>query len=61
MFQSKSAKKTFQLDLKNIIRANFTLTAVTAENLFIDECNNWEAIETVCEGFPKFDIVATLT
>jgi len=34
---------------------------VTAENLFIDDGDNRQTIETVGEGFPQLDAVTTLT
>jgi len=34
---------------------------MTAENLFIDDCNNWQTIEAVGERFPQLDTVTTLT
>ena len=30
-----------------------------AKNFFINQSCNWEAIETICENFPKLDAVAT--
>ena len=31
-----------------------------AKNFFINQSCDWEAIETICENFPKLDAVATL-
>ena len=31
-----------------------------AKNFFINQSCNWEAVETICENFPKLDAVATL-
>lgn len=33
---------------------------VTTEDLFINYCSYWQAVETVCEMFPQFDVVTTL-
>ena len=30
------------------------------EYLFVDNCGYGEAVETVCEGFPQFDVESTL-
>ena len=32
-----------------------------AKYLLINECSNREAVKTVCECFPQFDIVSSLT
>jgi hypothetical protein len=35
-------------------------TAVHAENLLVDHCSQREAVEAVCEGLPKSDVIPTL-
>ena len=32
-----------------------TETAVTAEDLFVDNRRKWEAVEAICERFPKLE------
>ena len=34
---------------------------MTTEYLVIHYCSNWQAVETVCKGFPNLDIVPPLT
>ena len=31
------------------------------ENLLIDDCSNWQAVEAVCECLPKLDVIPSLT
>ena len=31
-----------------------------AQDLFIDDGSNWEAIETISESFPQLDVVPSL-
>lgn len=35
-------------------------TAVHGENLLVNDCRNWQAIEAVSEGLPKLDVVPPL-
>ena len=30
------------------------------EYLFINDCSDWKAVETICESLPELDIVSTL-
>jgi hypothetical protein len=33
---------------------------VHAQNLFVDDGSNWEAVETISEGLPQLDVVPSL-
>lgn len=37
-----------------------SLTSMTAEDLFIDNGSNGQAVETVCKGLPELDVETTL-
>jgi hypothetical protein len=30
---------------------------MATEYFLIDNCGNWQAVKTICEGFPQLDIV----
>jgi len=32
-----------------------------AQNLLINNCGNWQTVEAICEWFPEFDVVSSLT
>jgi len=32
-----------------------------AQNLLINNCGNWQTVEAICECFPEFDVVSSLT
>ena len=34
--------------------------SIHAEDFFVNDCCNWEAVEHVRERFPQFDVVTTL-
>lgn len=34
---------------------------MAAKDLFINNGGNWEAVKTICEGLPKFDVVPSFT
>lgn len=34
---------------------------MTAENFLVNDSGNGQAVEAICESFPQFDIVSTLT
>ena len=33
---------------------------MTAEDLFVDDSGHGQAVETICERLPQFDVVASL-
>ena len=35
--------------------------AVAAEDLLVHNSSNWEAVETVREGFPQLDVISSFT
>jgi len=37
-----------------------TLTAVTAEDLFVDDGRNWETVKTIRECFPQLYVIPPL-
>ena len=36
-------------------------TSMAAKDLFINYGRYWQAIKTICEGFPQLDVVAPFT
>ena len=28
-----------------------------AQDLLVDDCSDWQAVETICEGLPKLDVI----
>ena len=47
------------LDLLHVLQLR-RQPPVHAEYLLIDYRCHWQAVEAVCEGFPKFDVVSSL-
>ena len=43
------------------VRLLGTQTAVHAEDLFVDDGHNWQAVEAIGERLPEFDVIPSLT
>jgi len=44
----------------NSVESGAECTAVTAEDLFVNDGDNWQTVEAVGERLPQFDTVASL-
>ena len=56
---ARTCRSHNSLDLFHVLQFR-RQSSVHTENLFIDYCSHWQAVEAVSEGFPKFDVVSSL-